>query len=85
MRIFESNLLGNFDYGFQSNISAGFGEVDIFFSKKLAMNLGGRVDHYELWNQTLFSPRGSIAYKSGEFSQFSFAYGSFFKTPVLIF
>jgi outer membrane cobalamin receptor len=78
---FESNLLGNFDYGFQSNISAGFGEVDIFFSKKLAMNLGGRVDHYELWNQTLFSPRASIAYKSGEFSQFSFAYGTFFQNP----
>ncbi|PKG43318.1 TonB-dependent receptor [Psychroflexus sp. MES1-P1E] len=77
----ESNLIGDFDYGFQSNISAGFGEVDIFFSKKLAMNLGGRVDHYELWNQTLFSPRASIAYKSGEFSQFSFAYGKFFQNP----
>jgi outer membrane cobalamin receptor len=43
------------------------------------MNLGGRVDHYELWNQTLFSLRASIAYKSGEFSQFSFAYGTFFQ------
>lgn len=78
---FESNQIGNFDYGFQNNISAGFAEMDIFFSKKLATNVGARVDHYELFDQTVFSPRASIAYKSGEFSQFSLAYGRFFQNP----
>ena len=79
---FESNQNGNFDYGFQNNISAGFAEMDIFFSKKLATKyVGARVDHYELFDQTVFSPRASIAYKSGEYSQFSLAYGRFFQNP----
>ena len=78
---FESNQNGNFDYGFQNNISAGFAEMDIFFSKKLATKIGARVDHYEWFDQTVFSPRASIAYKSGENSQFSLAYGRFFQNP----
>jgi outer membrane cobalamin receptor len=78
---FESIQNGNFDYGFQNNISAGFVEADIFFSKKLAAKVGGRIDHYELFNQTVISPRASIAYKSGKHSQFSLAYGDFYQNP----
>jgi outer membrane cobalamin receptor len=78
---FESIQSGNFDYGFQNNISAGFVEADIFFSKKLAAKVGGRIDHYELFNQTVISPRASIAYKSGKHSQFSLAYGDFYQNP----
>jgi outer membrane cobalamin receptor len=78
---FESLQSGNFDYGFQNNISAGFAEADIFFSKKLAAKVGARVDHYELLNQTVFSPRASVAYKSGEYTQFSLAYGDFYQNP----
>jgi len=78
---FKSLQSGNFDYGFQNNISAGFAEADIFFSKKLAAKVGGRIDHYELFNQTVVSPRASIAYKSGKHSQFSLAYGDFYQNP----
>ena len=78
---FESLQSGDFGYGFQNNISAGFVEADIFFSKKLAAKVGARVDHYELLNQTVFSPRASVAYKSGEFTQFSLAYGDFYQNP----
>jgi len=78
---FESASVSEVTYGFQNNISAGFAELDIFFSKHLAANVGGRVDHYELLNQTVFSPRASIAYKSGKHSQFSLAYGRFFQNP----
>jgi len=78
---FESLQVGNFDYGFQNNISAGFVEADIFFSKQLAAKVGGRIDHYELFNQTVVSPRASIAYKSGKYSQFSLAYGDFYQNP----
>lgn len=78
---FESIQMGNFDYGFQNNISAGFAEFDVFFSKKLATKIGARLDHYELFNQTVISPRASIAYKAGEYSQFSFAYGDFYQNP----
>jgi outer membrane cobalamin receptor len=78
---FESASISEVTYGFQNNISAGFAELDIFFSKRLAANVGGRVDHYELLNQTVFSPRASMAYKSGKHSQFSLAYGRFFQHP----
>ncbi len=78
---FSNNTIGNFDYRFQNNISALFTETDIFFSKKLASKIGLRLEHSELLTQTTFSPRASIAYKSGEFTQFSMAYGQFFQNP----
>lgn len=78
---FISTINGNFDYGFQNNISGVFTEADIFFSKKLASKIGVRVEHSELLNQTTISPRASIAYKSGDNSQFSFAYGQFYQNP----
>lgn len=77
----DSSQNREFKYGFQNNISAGFTEIDVFFSKKLAAKVGARVDHYQLLNQTVFSPRASVAYKSGEFSQFALAYGRFFQNP----
>lgn len=78
---FSSNTVGNFNYGFQNNLSGLFTEADIFFSKKLASKVGVRMEHSELLNQTTVSPRASIAYKSGEFAQFSLAYGQFFQNP----
>ncbi len=78
---FESNLAGNFEYGFNNNISAAFTEVDFFFSKRLAAKAGLRVDHYELFNETKLSPRASVAYKIGDHSQVSLAYGEFYQNP----
>ena len=78
---FSNSSAGSFNYGFQNNISAAFTEADIFFSKKLASKVGVRVEHSELLNQTTLSPRASIAYKSGEFTQFSLAYGQFYQNP----
>lgn len=78
---FESNQDGIFNYGFQNNLSGAFGEMDIFFSKKLAAKVGARLDHYALLNQTTLSPRLSVAYKSGENAQFSLAYGDFYQNP----
>ncbi len=78
---FRSSTLGDFDSGFQNNISGLFTEADIFFSKNLASKIGVRLEHSELLNQTTFSPRASLAYKAGEWSQFSLAYGRFFQNP----
>lgn len=78
---FSNNLDTNVNYGFQNNISSIYAETDIFFSKKLASKIGVRVENSELLNQTTISPRTSIAYKSGKFSQFSFAYGKFYQNP----
>lgn len=78
---FSSTSVGNFGYGFQNNISGIFTEADIFFSKKLATKVGVRVENSELLHQTTISPRASVAYKFGEFSQFSLAYGQFYQNP----
>lgn len=78
---FESTINGNFDYGFQNNISGAYSEVDIFFSKKLATKVGVRVEHSELLNETTLSPRTSIAYKAGKYTQFSLSYGQFYQNP----
>jgi outer membrane cobalamin receptor len=78
---FTSINFGNFEYGFQNNISGVFAEADIFFSKQLASKIGLRAEHSELLNQTTLSPRASIAYKVGQYSQFSLAYGQFYQNP----
>jgi outer membrane cobalamin receptor len=78
---FESAQSGNFEYGFNNDISAAFTEVDVFFSKRLAAKAGVRLDHYELFNTTRLSPRASLAYKIGTYSQVSLAYGEFYQNP----
>ncbi len=79
---FISTTNGSSSLRFQNSISGVFTEADIFFSKKLATKLGVRMEHSELLNQTTVSPRASIAYKSGDNSQFSIAYGQFYQNPL---
>jgi len=69
------------DYGYNNNISAVFTEADIFFSKKLAMKAGLRMEYSALFKETKISPRLSMAYKTSEKSQISLAYGDFYQNP----
>jgi len=78
---YKGAVNGNFDYGFNNNIFGTFVESDIFFSKKLASKIGVRAEYSELLKEFTISPRASLAYKSGENSQFSFAYGQFYQNP----
>lgn len=78
---FDENFNSKFDYGYDANISAIYAETDIFFSKKLAAKLGLRVSNNDYLKETAVSPRASLAYKSGKFSQFSLAYGNFTQAP----
>lgn len=71
----------NLTVGYHSGISAFYSEVDYFFSKKLAFNLGIRASNNNLLNESSVSPRASVAYKTGKFNQFSFAYGKFEQAP----
>lgn len=71
----------NFKAGFNSNHSAVYTEASILFSKKFAMNLGLRASYDDLLYETNISPRLSMAYKTGQNSQFSMAYGKFNQTP----
>ncbi len=71
-----------FDSAYDDTLFAGFVESDIFFSNDFALKLGGRVEHTSVLDELTFSPRLSLAYKSGEYSQFSLAYGDFYQNPL---
>ncbi len=71
-----------FDNNFDDLLWAGFMEGDIFFSNDFALKLGGRVEHTSVLEEFTFSPRLSLAYKSGKDSQFSLAYGDFYQNPL---
>ncbi|WP_291965812.1 TonB-dependent receptor [Maribacter sp.] len=68
-------------FKFNNNIFSSFIETDVFFSKKFAAKVGLRGEHSELLQEFTLSPRLSLAYKAGENSQFSLAYGEFFQNP----
>ncbi|PWA06153.1 TonB-dependent receptor [Flavobacterium psychrotolerans] len=67
--------------GYNSNIAAVYTEMDIFFSKKLAVKAGFRASNNDLLKENTLSPRISLAYKIVKNSQFSLAYGDFTQTP----
>jgi vitamin B12 transporter len=70
------NLATAFD-----NYSAGFTEADVYLTTKLVWRAGVRAENSTLLNKFVVSPRTSVAYKLGEFSQVSLAYGQFYQKP----
>lgn len=78
---FEDSFVNALNYGFNNNIASAFTEADIFFSKKLALKAGLRADYSELFKELNIAPRLSFAYKTGNNSQVSLAYGNFYQNP----
>lgn len=68
-------------YGYDNNITAGFAEADIIFSKDLALKVGVRADYSSVFQSTEVAPRAALAYKTSKNGQFSLAYGNFFQNP----
>lgn len=60
---------------------AAFAEGDIYLTNDLAAKLGTRLEHSSLLNKLNLAPRVSLAYKLGDESQASVAYGVFYQTP----
>lgn len=58
-------------------ISGTFAEAELFASTALAFRIGGRLELSNLTNRLSLDPRLSAAYKTGEFSQVSVAFGRF--------
>ena len=86
---FQEDFNGVFDdqnivaaYDFKSNISAAFVESDIIFSRNFALKLGARASYTDYMEGVTFSPRASVAYKTGKHSQLSVAYGDFYQNPL---
>jgi len=63
------------------NYSAQFVEADIYLTSKLVLRAGARGEHSTLEKKYVISPRSSVAYKLGEKSQISVAYGQFYQKP----
>lgn len=78
---YRQNLGSTFSSGYDANIAVAYSEVDVFFSKKLATKVGFRASNNDLLQEFNLSPRASLAYKTGKFSQVSFAYGDFVQAP----
>ena len=84
MTDFNENVTDAFlndTYGFKNNITAGFAEADVIFSKDLALKLGLRADYSSIFGDTDIAPRVALAYKTSTNGQFSLAYGNFYQNP----
>ena len=66
---------------FDEYISSGFIEAETFASSAFAFKTGLRYEHSSLTNESSLSPRISSAYKTGEQSQVSVAFGTFIQAP----
>lgn len=78
---FNVNSSNTTKVGYDDNLTAFFAETEVFFSKKLAMNVGLRGSNASIVGDFIVEPRVSIAYKVASNSQFSLAYGTFNQTP----
>ena len=67
---------------FENNLLAGFMEVDYYITNSLTIRGGLRYSHYSLLNRQAVSPRLSMALKTSEYAQLSWAYGQFHQLPV---
>ncbi len=73
--------INTISYGYDNNIAAAFAEADFIFSKKLALKAGVRSEYSEIFKQLTLAPRISFAYKTGQNSQVSLAFGNFYQNP----
>lgn len=65
----------------QVNYGATYAEADLYFSPKIVARLGGRLEYANQIGRLNIAPRTSIAYKTGNNNQVSFAYGQFYQQP----
>lgn len=61
--------------------SAEFIEADVFISTKLVWRAGLRNEYSTLMSKMKLSPRSSLSYKIGNYTQMSVAYGQFYQKP----
>jgi len=71
--LYETNL--------NDNYSAVFAESEVSISPKLALRAGLRLEYSALIQDWSLAPRLSAAFKTGDHSQVSLAYGTFYQKP----
>lgn len=82
-KFFDTNT--NFTTKFNNDLFGSFAEADIFISNDFAFKPGIRAEYAQNQSKWYISPRLALAYKTGDHSQFSLAYGDFYQNPLNIF
>lgn len=77
----EEYRYNEFKNNLEGALGSAFAELNIKISNKLALRAGGRAEYAELVSAYNFTPRLSLAFKTGNKSQIAFAYGKFFQNP----
>lgn len=72
---------GEYRLPFTNNQLSAFVEIELKVSGKFAVRAGGRAEYSSLPDKITLMPRISSALKSGKFSQFSLAFGTFYQNP----
>jgi outer membrane cobalamin receptor len=72
---------GDYRLPFINNQLSGFAELEYKLTKKFVTRIGARLENSSLLNGTTLTPRLSGAYKTGNHSQVSLAYGQFYQNP----
>ncbi|NER17712.1 TonB-dependent receptor [Spongiivirga citrea] len=72
----------SFTTSFENDLWGSFAEADIFISNDFAFKPGIRAEYAQDQDKWYVSPRLSVAYKTGDSSQFSLAYGDFYQNPL---
>ncbi|SOD99143.1 TonB-dependent receptor [Spirosoma fluviale] len=75
------NFAGAYNYQLNERNASLFTESEWHISPLFGVKIGGRLDYSGTLNKAVVSPRATIAYKTGQFSQLSFASGLFTQTP----
>lgn len=75
------NQFNQYKSSFRDVYWGNFLEADVYITRKLVGRFGVRNEYSRVIHQWNLAPRASLAYKTGEYSQVSFAYGQFYQNP----
>lgn len=79
--ILNTNIFGVYEGRLEDNYTAAFAETEFYLTTKLALRAGLRGEYTSVIDKANVAPRISLAWKTGKYSQFSFAAGQFYQTP----
>ena len=79
--ILNTNIFGVYEGKLKENYSAAFVETEFYLTTRLALRAGVRGEYTTIIDKANVSPRLSLAWKTGKYSQVSFATGQFYQTP----
>ncbi len=76
-----TDSFGIYQNSLKEQYAAVYAESDLFITRKLAARIGARAEYSKFLNKYNAAPRLSLAYKTGDKTQVSAAYGDFYQTP----